>query len=143
MSKVNTFETDVLELVFNNAPLTGLGDGSGLQASTPAGSLYVHLYTVAPTESTPGTVCSYGGYSQVAVARSSAGWTVSGNNVSNTSAITFPTCTSGTETAVAVGVCFVTSSTTILYYANLDSSLSISVGVQPQFLAGELDINEG
>jgi len=143
MSKVNTFETDWLELVFNNTALANIGDSGGLRAASTAGSLYVALYTVSPTENTTGTECSYTSYDRVAVARSGAGWTVSGDTADNTSAIQFPQATGGSETAVAVGINAMDyPSDTLLYYGALDSNISISAGVQPEFQAGDLDVTE-
>ena len=143
MSKTNAFETDFAELVFNDVDLAGIGDATGLQGDpSSAGSLYAALFTVTPTESTPGTECSYGSYARVAIARSGAGWTIAGNNTSNTGVISFPTSTSGSETAVAVGIMAASSGTVLMYYNTLDSSISITVGVQPQFLANTLDVNE-
>ena len=50
MSKSNTFENDLLLLVFNNTDITLIGDAAGLQNSAAAGSLYVSLHTSDPDE---------------------------------------------------------------------------------------------
>ena len=50
MSKSNTFENDLLLLVFNNTDITLIGDAAGLQNSAAAGSLYVSLHTADPDE---------------------------------------------------------------------------------------------
>lgn len=141
-SKTNAFETDILELLFNNNALANIGDASGLQPSATAGSLYVALYTIAPTDSTSGTECTYTGYARVAIARSAAGWTVSENNAYNTEAVTFDECTAGSETAVAFAIMTTASGGDMLYWGDLDSNLSISSGTIPQFTAGALDIYE-
>jgi len=144
MSKTNAFETDFSELIFNDTAISGIGDAVGLRSDpVSAGTLQVALYKqgLGPTESTPGTECDYGGYLRVSVARSGAGWTVSGNNTSNAGAVQFPQCSSGTNTADYVGI-HAGGGSQLLYYAQLDSSLSISVGVTPQFAIGALDINE-
>ena len=44
------------------------------------------------------------GYARVAVARSGAGWTVSGNAVSNAAAVTFGACTAGSNTVTYFSV---------------------------------------
>ncbi len=142
MSKTNAFETDFSKLIFTDVALTGIGDATGLRSDpASAGNLQAALYTVPPTESTPGTECDYTSYARVDVVRSAAGWTVSGNNTSNAAAIQFPNCTGGTNTALAVGI-LAGAGIQLLYYGVLDSSLSISTGVQPQFAIGDLDINE-
>ena len=53
MSKGNTFENDLLLLVFNNTAAALIGDASGLQPSATAGSLYVSLHTSDPGEARP------------------------------------------------------------------------------------------
>ena len=95
MSASNAFETGLLALIFNNTDLANVGDAAGLQNSATAGSLYVSLHTADPgeagTQSTSET--AYTGYARLAVARSGAGWTVSGNSASNAAILTFGTCT--------------------------------------------------
>ena len=141
-SKRDGFETDVLELIFNNVAIANIGDGPGLQPSSTAGSLYVALYTVAPTDSTAGTECAYTSYARVGVARSAGGWTVSGNNCSNTAAVEFPECTGGSETAVAFSIMTGSSGGDMLYWGDLTSSLAISNGITPNIPIGDLDITE-
>ena len=51
MSKSNTFENELLLLLFNNTDIANIGDASGLQNSATAGSLYVALHTADPGES--------------------------------------------------------------------------------------------
>jgi len=148
MSKTNAFETDFSKLIFTDVALTGIGDATGLRSdAVSAGTLQIALYPngAEPTESNPGveiTTEQYAGYARVEVARSAVGWTVSGNNTSNAAAIQFPNCTGGTGVvATAVGI-HAGGGVQLLYYGILDSNLSISTGVQPQFAIGDLDINE-
>lgn len=147
MSKSNTFETDLLNHIFNNAAITGVGDASGLPASATEGSLYVSLHTADPGEAGDQTTdeTSYTGYSRVAVARNSSGWTVSGNSVSNAAAITFGTCTGNDQTVTHVGIGTDASGAgKLLYYAALTASLSVtaSPAVTPEFAAGQLTVTE-
>ena len=149
MSKSNSFETDLLELIFNNTDIANVGDGTGLQGSTTPGSLYVRLYTSAVTvdDATIGTECAYTGYATggVAVARSGAGWTISGNNASNTAAITFGACTAGSETVRYFAIWKDNSTNTDshrLYWGQLTSDLAVSSGITPEFAIGALDVNE-
>ena len=145
MSKGNTFENDLLLLIFNNTAAALIGDASGLQPSATAGSLYVSLHTADPGEAGTQTTneCAYTSYARVAVARSGAGWTVSGNAVTNAALVQFPQCTGGSETATyfAIGTAS-TSTGKILYKGALSASLAISSGIQPQFGAGDLDGTE-
>lgn len=145
MSKSNTFENDLLQLVFNNVDIALIGDAAGLQNSATAGSLYVSLHTADPGEAGNQTTneTAYTNYARVAVARSGAGWTVSGNTVSNAALVQFAQCgvTGATLTHFGVGT---DSSGTgkLLYSGALTSSLAVSSGIQPQFAAGDLDITE-
>ncbi len=143
-SKTNAFETDILECIFNNTTVSGIGS-DGLRGSTTAGSLYVALFTTDPTDS--GTVtgeCTYTGYARVAVARTSGGWTIASNNASNTAAVTFGECTVGSNTATHFGICKAGSASVqdLIFHGDLDSSLAISVGIIPEFIIGAIDVNE-
>jgi hypothetical protein len=139
-SITNAFETSLLGLIFNNTDVANIGDAAGLQNSATAGSLYVALYTTAPTDSTSGTECNYTGYARVAVARSAGGWTISGNNASNTSVITFDPCTAGSNTVIAYGILTASSAGDLLFWGDT-ASLAVSNGITPEFAAGALDIN--
>ncbi len=135
MSKGNTYESDLLLLVFNNTNIGLVGDATGLRGSTTAGSLYVSLHTADPGEAGTQTTneVSYTGYARVAVARSGAGWTVTGNSVSPAAAITFGACTAGSATATHFGVGTDVSGTgKLLYKGTITPNISISSGVTPQ-----------
>ena len=145
MSKSNTFETDLLNLVFVNTDIALIGDAAGLQNSATDGSLYVSLHTADPGEA--GTQATnetaYTNYARVAVARTVGGWTVSGNTVSNAALVQFPQCgvTGATLTHFGVGTDS-SGAGKLLYSGSLTASLAVSSGIQPQFAAGDLDITE-
>ena len=145
MSKSNTFENDLLLLVFNNTDITLIGDAAGLQNSAVAGSLYVSLHTSDPDEAGDQTTneTTYTDYARVAVARSGAGWTVTGNAVANAALVQFPQCgvTGATLTHFGVGTDS-SGAGKLLYSGALSASLAVSSGIQPQFAAGDLDITE-
>lgn len=145
MPKTTTFAQDWLELIFQNTNLANLGDATGLRGDGTPGNLYIALFVTSPGEAGTGTECSYTDYARVSVARASGagGWTVTSNAIDNTSAIQFPLAGAGSsETATAVAICSQNSGTTYLYYGSLDSNISITPGVQPEFAAGDLDITE-
>lgn len=106
MSATNAFETGILTLIFNNSNYANVGDATGLRGSTTAGSFYISLHTADPGEAGSQTTSetSYTGYARVAVARSGAGFTVSGNTVSNTATITFGACSAGSATLSHFGI---------------------------------------
>lgn len=141
MSASNDFENDVLLLVFNNTDITNIGDAAGLQNSAAAGSLYVALHTADPGEAGKQNTneTSYTGYARVAVARSVAGWTVSGNTVSNAAAISFGLCTVGTPTLTHWSVGYeISGATKMICSGALTSSLAVSPNITPQFAIGQL-----
>lgn len=145
MSKTNSWENDLLLLLFNNTDAALIGDAAGLQNSAAAGNLYVSLHTADPGEAGDQTTneTSYGSYARVAVARSGAGWTVSGNAVTNAAAVTFPACTSGTPTITHFGIGTDASGAgKLLYKGALSASLNVSAGITPNFPAGDIDVTE-
>ena len=145
-SKKDAFETSILELIFKNTDLAGIGDGTGLRGSSTAGSFYVALYVdgTEPSDSAAGTETSYTSYARVAVARTSGGWTVASGACSNTAAITFPQCTGGSQTVGAFAICKAgtTGVDDQIYWGELTSPLAISSGITPEFAIGDLDITE-
>lgn len=142
MSKGNTYENDLLKLIFNATAIANIADNA---ASSPLTSLYVSLHTDDVGEGGDQTTneTSYTSYARVAVARSGSGWTVTGNAVENAALIQFPQCTGGSATLTHFAVGTASSSTgKVLYKGALSASLSVSSGIQPQFAAGDLDITE-
>jgi len=142
MSKGNTFEADLLKLVFQAVAIANIADNA---ASGPLTNLYVTLHTGDPGEA--GTQetseCDYTSYDRVAVVRTSSGWAIAANEISNVAAIEFPECTGGSNTATHVGVgTAVSGAGKLLYSGALSSSLAISNGITPSFAIGELDITE-
>jgi|TARA_B100001939_G_C16891407_1_gene595584 hypothetical protein len=110
----------------------------GGSAYTAPSTLYVALYTVAPSDTGGGTEVSGGAY-----ARQTATFSVSGTNpttASNTAAIEYPTATADYGTVVAVGVFDASSSGNLLAYANLSTSKVVSSGDIFRFNTGDLDI---
>ena len=141
MSMSNASETNLLNLLFNNTDWANVGDAAGLQNSAAAGSFYVALHTADPGDAGNQSTneVSYTGYARVAVARTAGGWTVSGNQVSNTATVQFGECTAGSATATHFSVGLLTSGAgDILYSGSLSASRSISSGITPLFNAGAL-----
>ena len=135
MSKSNAWETDLLNLLFTNANAANIGDATGLRGSTTAGSLYVSLHTADPGEAGDQTTSetTYTGYARVAVARSGAGWTVTGNSVSPAATVAFPACTGGTATITHFGIGTAASGAgKLLYSGTVAPNISISTGVTPE-----------
>ncbi len=145
MSKSDTWEQDLLKLLFNNIAATLIGDGGGLQPSGSPGSLFVSLHTADPGElgDQETSEAAYTSYARVAVARSAGGWTVTGSAVENAALIQWPQSTSGPETLTHFGVGTSASGAgKLLYKGLLASSLIVNPGIQPEAIAGALDVTE-
>jgi hypothetical protein len=127
VSKSNATETAILSYIFTATS----------PAWAAATDLDIHLHTADPGEAGISTTseATYTSYAAVTVPRNATDWTVSGNTVTNDNLIQFPQCTGGSNTITHVSIT-PAGSTTILYSGALNSALSVSNGIQPQFAAG-------
>lgn len=136
MSKSNTTETDILAKVFQATELSWDANST----------LYVSLHTADPTDSGTQTSfeANYGSYDRVAVARDATGWDVAGDTASNDDLLQFPQASSGSNTIthVAIGTADHPTAGQIIYSGALNSPLTVSTGIQPQFAANALNITE-
>lgn len=152
MSKSNTWESDLLKLVFNNTTASLIGDATGLVGSGAAGVLWVSLHTADPTEAGNQTSseATYTGYARISIARTIGGWTVtlvdSGpSTAANAAQATFPQCTSNTplNTLTHVGIGTASTGTgKLLYSGALASTLAVSQNITPSYAPGQLVITE-
>jgi hypothetical protein len=139
----NAAEQAFLDLLFLNIDWANVGDASGLQNSAAAGNFWISLHTADPGEGGSQTTneTSYSGYARASVARSGSGWSRTGSIISNVSAINFGTCSSGTATITHFGVGTDSTSTgNLLFKGSLTSSLAVSLGIAPSFVAGALTV---
>jgi hypothetical protein len=139
VSKSNSWETLVLQLLFENANSANIGDATGLRGSSTAGSLYFSLHTSDPGEAGDQTTneIAYTSYARVAVARSTSGWTVTGNAVAVDANVVFPAGTGGSGTATHWGLGTASSSTGILLYKGaISPTIVCGSGVTPTLTAG-------
>jgi hypothetical protein len=131
MSFGNTTETDLLEKIFKATAIPW-------DANT---NLYLALHTADPGETGNQTTseATYTSYARVTVSRSGTGWTVSNPTATNAALIQFPVCSGGTNTITHVSIGTSSSGAgQVLVKGALNSSLSVSTGIQPQFSAGAL-----
>lgn len=133
MSKGDTYENDLLKLIFNATAIANIADNA---ASAPLTNLYASLHTADPGET--GTQATnetaYTGYARVAVARTSGGWTVTTNSVSPAAAIDFGECTAspgGAITHFGVGVA-ASGATKLLYSGTVTPNITMATGVIPR-----------
>ncbi len=131
MSKGNTYENDILKLIFN---ATAIADLAQDDSSSPATTLTVALHTADPGEAGDQTTneTAYTGYARVAVNRNSGGWTVTGNSVSPAANIDFGECTGSpgaaiTHFSVGTGV-----GNKLLYSGTVTPNITMAAGVIPR-----------
>ena len=131
MSKGDTYENDILKLIFNATAIADLAEDD---PTSPATTLTVALHTSDPGET--GTQATnetaYTGYARVAVARTTGGWTVTGNSVGPAANIDFGECTASaggpiTHFSVGTGV-----SNKLLYYGTVTPNITMAVSVIPR-----------
>ncbi len=141
MGKGTTFDNDLLKGIFQGTNIANLLDNG----ASPITSLFVALHTADPSAGNQNTSeVAYTGYNRVGVARNSAGWTVTGANVVNAGAVTFPACGGGANTAafVSIGKNNTGVAGEIYYSGNLTANLAISNGITPSFAANNLAVTE-
>ncbi|MBI3937122.1 MAG: hypothetical protein HY323_09105 [Betaproteobacteria bacterium] len=133
MSKGNTFENDLLALIFNATAIANLADNA---ATAPLTNLAVALHTADPGEA--GTQATnetaYTGYARVSVARTTGGWTVSGGSVSPVANIDFGECTASPGAAITFFSVGPTGggATKIFYSGTVSPNITMAVGVIPR-----------
>jgi hypothetical protein len=122
-------ELELLDHVFGNASY-----------SAP-GTLYVSLFTAAPSDSGGGTEVTGGAYARVAVTNNATNFPAAAAGAkSNGTAITFPTATANWGTVVAMGVHDASTAGNLLAWADLTTSQAINTGATASFAVGDLDI---
>jgi len=118
-------EDKILKHVFTNTSYT-----------SPT-TVYVGLFTVAPTDTGGGTEITGSGY-----ARKSAAFTVSGTGTlaTNSAAIEFDAATGSWGTIVAIAIFDALTTGNMLAFADLTTSKTIATGDVLRIPAGDLDI---
>jgi len=134
--KGDTFENDLLKLIFYGTTISNIADNA---ASSPNTALYLALHTATVGEAgNQGTnECAYGAYARASVARSTAGFKVTGSTAYLRAAKSFAQATSGTETAnyFSVGTA-ATGTGKVLYSGAITPTISVSAGVTPSLTTG-------
>jgi hypothetical protein len=142
-SMTNAFETALGLLIFNNTDVANVGDAAGLQNSATAGTTQLTLSTSALTDADTlltATEVAYTGYARPTPARSGAGWSSSGDTISNAALIQFGEMTAGgPDTVVHLGLGLLGSGNQLDLHQDLAADLVINNGVNPQFAIGALD----
>lgn len=130
-AKGNTFENDLLKLIFNADAIADLADDD---QTSPVTDLTVALHTADPGEAGDQTTneIAYTDYARVAVPRDNTGWTVSGNEVNPVDPIEFPQMSGGaggtaTHFSIGTGV-----GDKLLYRGAITPNITVVTGVIPR-----------
>lgn len=123
MSFTNYLETELLDHVFAG------------NAYTSPSTVYVALYTAAPSEAGGGTEVSGGSY-----VRKAGSFSVSGNTATTSAAIEWPTATASWGTITHIAIHDAASGGNMLAYASLTASKAIASGDVFRIPAGDIDI---
>lgn len=132
--KSDYLENALLKLIFNATPIAYIADNA---ATTPLTNLYLSLHTADPGDSGGQTTNEtvYAGYARVALARTSGGWTVTGNIVKPAATVEFAAAGTGTTPAVIthVGIGVNASAAgNLIYSGALTPNISVVEGVIPR-----------
>lgn len=142
MAKSTTTCNNLLKLLFNATAWANVADNAG---TSPLTNLYLSLHTADPGVGNAQTTneTAYTNYVRIAIARTSGGWTVTTNSVTNTALAQFAQCgvTGATITHVAIGTAS-SGGGNVLYAGALSSSLAVANSIQPQFAASALTATE-
>jgi hypothetical protein len=131
---------------FNYLELKALDLALSAAAWTPPATVYIALYTVAPTSAGGGAEVSGGSYARVSVTNNATNWPASTGGgpgtKANGTAFTFPTATVAWGTIVAWGIFDAASAGNGLYWGTLNTSRAVNIGDTPSFAAAALTITE-
>ncbi len=142
----NQRETDILDLYLTNVDAPNIGDAAGLQASAAPGNLYIsaHLTDSLTDASTAQTdnETSYTGYGRIAVVRSTAGWTVTGDTGTNDALLQHGEMSAGGPVTITdTGIGFATSGAGYLdAWGQVAADLVVNNGINPQYAINALDV---
>jgi len=142
-------ENRILDWLFRAQAIGITGASAG--AGTGPATLYISLFTAAPTDSTAGTEVTGGSYARVSVTSSLANWagtqsagstsasSGSSGTTSNNNAITFPAPTANWGTIVGFAIHDASSAGNMLVYGALTTSKTVNNGdAAPSFAAAAL-----
>ena len=144
--KGNNMSIGLLEMVFQAVQSADMANILENSSTSPITNLYVSLHNssgpgAGGSQSTNET--AYTNYLRVAVARTTGGWSISSETISNVGAVTFATCGASGDTLTYVGIGTASSGAGILlWFGALSSNLAVSNGITPSFAAGQLAISE-
>lgn len=129
----DVYENRVIDALFGNNRATAL----------TSATVYVALYTVAPTDAGGGTQVPFtNGYTRAAVTNNSTNWpNAAASTKPNGTEILFPTATgAGWGTIVAWGIFDDPTGGNLICWGDLAVNRTIAAGEAPFFAPGEIDL---
>jgi hypothetical protein len=132
--KSNGWDQAVLAAVFQGV-FSGAGSTIFQNAASPATNLYMSLHTADPGPGGNQTTseAAYTGYARVAVARSTGGWTLTGETITPVATIVWPTATGGSETETFWGIGLSSTGTgTLLYSGPISPTIAVTSTITPE-----------
>lgn len=115
----------------------------GASQTLSAGTLYLALYTTAPTEDGGGVEVSGGSYARVSVTNDNTNWpAAAGGSKANGQPFTFPTPTAPWGTVVAWGLHDHPTNDSLTLWGLLDDETVVDTGDPVAFAAGDLSFDE-
>ncbi len=113
----------------------------GAAAYTAPVTLYLALYTVAPSDSGGGTEATGGSYARVAITNNLTNFpAASGGAKANGTAITFTTATASWGTCLAWALMDASSGGNQITWADMTINKTVDDGDTAEFAVGDLDI---
>jgi hypothetical protein len=129
-SKVDAFEARLLDHIFK---------GGATPALTALSTVYVALFTAAPSDSAAGTEVTGSAYARQAAA--SAVWTRTAGSITTNAEVAFPAVTTSAYTVVGWAIFDAVTAGNMLYWGDTTSTV-MNVGDVPRFAAGALTVTE-
>jgi hypothetical protein len=131
-SKSDVYEIDVLKAT--------TGQATTIISTTPLTTVYVALFTVAPSDASAGTEVTGGSYARV---DSKGKWAVpAAGSVSNNAVITYPTASADWGTVVAFALMTALSGGSQTMWGTLTASKAVNNGDTASFASGALTLTE-
>ncbi len=113
------------------------GGTSGGQTDAPS-SVYLALFTAAPSDSGGGTECSGNGYSRQTVAFAAA--TGTGGTTSNSGNVTFTASGGNFGNVTHIGIFDASTSGNLLWHGAMAAAKQVNSGDSIQFATGSIDL---
>lgn len=114
----------------------------GIASYSAPATLYLALFTAAPSDSGGGTEVTGGSYARAAVTNDNTSWSRTSDTVSNLNAIDFAAATGVWGTIGWVGVFDAVSGGNLLFWAPLTSTRTVTTSDQVGFAPGQLQFIE-